>query len=103
MTFKGGALIGFFSATWPFATLTVSSDFISIKVFFIEYLFTKDHIYSLDSYSGLFSRGIKLIHDEPGLNMNVIFWSFSSERVLEEARKFGYNTNAAQQDAAANP
>jgi hypothetical protein len=103
MTFCGGALIGFFSATWPFAELKISSDAISLKVFFIEYTFTRLHVYSIEFYKGIFSRGIKIIHDEPGLNMNVVFWSFTPTRVLEEAQRLGYNTNTAEQDAAANP
>src|SRR5436190_17323565 len=33
MTFRRGARIGWFNATWPFATLSLSEDSVSLKVF----------------------------------------------------------------------
>jgi hypothetical protein len=91
MIYRGGARIGLFNATWPFATLRVTNEELSLKVFSKDYKFRKEEIRKLEIFHGWFSTGIKIIHSS-ACESHIVFWSFSAKEVLAAAAHAGYST-----------
>jgi hypothetical protein len=91
MIYRGGARIGLFNATWPFAMLRVTNEELSLKVFSKDYKFRKEEIRKLGIFHGWFSTGIKIIHSS-ACESHIVFWSFSAKEVLAAAAHAGYST-----------
>ena len=71
----GGARLGLFNATYPFATLSASSDALQLSCFSRDYAFPKDKIRKLSRYRGIFSVGLRIEHTEPAYPQFVVFWA----------------------------
>ena len=93
MTFLGGARIGMFNASWPFARLTLSEEMLLLKVLWVTYALKKEEVSRLEPFNGLFSSGVKIVHSTARLNPHAVFWSFDSGEVLTAARKLGFQTS----------
>lgn len=96
MTFRGGARLSLLNATWPFATLQLDSDSLSLKVFSRHYVLKKEEVRRLEYFRGWFSVGVKIVHSSPKLDSHAVFWSFEPKRVLAEAARLGYATDDAR-------
>jgi len=92
MIFRGGARIGLFNATWPFATLTISDTSISLQVFSRRYSLKKEEVTRLEYFRGWFSVGVKIVHKGAVLDSHAVFWSFEPTKVLAEAKRVGFQT-----------
>jgi hypothetical protein len=90
MTFRGGARVGIFNATWPFAKLSMNGDSVRLKVFSKTYELKKNEVTRLEGFRGWFSSGVKIMHSSTGLDPHVVFWSSSSHDILAVARKLGF-------------
>jgi hypothetical protein len=92
----GGARLGMFNATWPYAELTVFRSAIRLNCLGQEYLFAKDRIAALAKYRALFSIGLLIRHTVPVYPKFVVFWVslFWSrtpfEKLKEQLIEFGY-------------
>jgi len=73
-TQTGGARLGMFNATWPFATLSATPDRLCLSCFGRKYDFPKSSIRSLSKYSGIFSTGLRIQHTESSFPEFVVFW-----------------------------
>ena len=66
MKINGGARIGDFNVTAPFATLTLNYNYIIVEYCFLAFkdklVFEKDEIDSIVQYTGIMSTGIKINH-----------------------------------------
>ncbi len=73
----GGARLGFFNATWPFAKLTATEDSLTLKVAFMgSFTFTPDQVVRIDQYVRIpfAGWGIRIQHDVPHYPSKIIFW-----------------------------
>ena len=84
--------MGWFNATWPFATLSLSAESISLKVFSTMYAVKKEEVSRLEFFRGWLSSGIKIVHSGAGLPSHTVFWSFSPHEVLAAAKTLGFQT-----------
>jgi hypothetical protein len=79
----GGARIGMASATWIFATLSVSKDKLELKCNYNwQFGIQANDIVSLVPQSGFLSHGLKIVHRVPTYKDDVIFWTSSSPMEL---------------------
>jgi hypothetical protein len=92
-TFRGGARLGSFNVTWPFARLILSSSGSTLRVLCKSYEIGRDEIHALELHHGLFSKGVRIIHSNRQLPQNAIFWSCAPESVLAAAASHGFRTS----------
>jgi len=78
---RGGVLIGLLNFTWPFASIVVSQDNITIRVLFKKYTFTKSNIKALKKHNGIFSVGLKIEHTNSEVIGKLIFWTFNYKKL----------------------
>jgi len=71
----GGARLGLFNATYPFATLSADSNALQLSCFSRDYAFPKDKIRKLSRYRGIFSVGLRIEHTEQSFPQFVVFWA----------------------------
>lgn len=88
----GGARIGHFNATWPFAILTVNKDYLEINAGLIgNLIFRPSDVISIKPYSVLFSSGIRIIHKVENYNNLVVFSSLDNHsELLKEIKQTGF-------------
>jgi len=81
----GGARIGFFNANWPFATLKVDKNILTLSTcLFGNFFFNKDDISSIEPYGliPVIGRGIKINHKKKSYDSKIIFWTFGNPEIL---------------------
>lgn len=82
MKLTGGARIGWNYISYPFATLTISSEYVKLDVSSIrDFKFQPKDIISIEPYREL-RQGIKINHRVPGYNPKVIFWTAKEPEAL---------------------
>jgi hypothetical protein len=74
-TQTGGARLGMFNATYPFATLSATPDVLRLSCLGRDYSFRKESIRSLSRHRGIFSTGLRIEHTDPFFPEFVVFWA----------------------------
>ncbi len=91
---KGGARIGLMSASWPFATMTITREGIKLEVTLLgDYEFKVDDIEAIKPYGFIpvIGRGIKIIHNIDGYKNHIVFWIFNDrDKILSQIEAMGY-------------
>ena len=87
---RGGARLGSFNATWPFAQIVLDSSGITLKVFWKVYSFCKNEIIGLRKYDGIFSLGLLIEHQKTDYPNHIVFWTFNFEKLQEVTETLGY-------------
>jgi len=72
---EGGARLGYFNASWPFALLSGDSEELILSCLGRDYTFSKSKIRRLSRYRGLFSVGLRIEHSVESAPDVVIFWA----------------------------
>ena len=92
MTFAqiGGARIGLFNATWPFAKLVASPEELILWVVGIKFTFPKGSIVTLSPYSAVFSQGLRIDHRGIRAPRFIVFWSPNLPALSKELSALGY-------------
>ncbi|HYG14306.1 MAG TPA: hypothetical protein VEC12_01035 [Bacteroidia bacterium] len=86
----GGARIGLFNATWPFAKLIVSKEELVLRVLFLKYAFKPEDIITIKPYWEI-SYGLKIYHKVPNYNTHIVFWtSKNTQKLLQQIRSTGF-------------
>jgi hypothetical protein len=86
--FKGGAWIGFTSATCPFGILIIDKDSIVLKIDGLnELIFTKDNLERIEIKRFLF--GLKFI-PRPYRIAYFWYWPFKLKKVTNSLKQFGW-------------
>jgi hypothetical protein len=101
--FRGGAQIGWLNASWPFASLRVSVDGLSLSCLG-SYSFKPDQVVALEPYGSIpfFASGIQIRHNRPDYPERMIFWCMGSRRdALATIAQSGFR--ATGQALAARP
>ena len=89
-TVRGGARLGRIYRPWPFATLTLTEEALVLSVFFTTYVLKKDDVARLEPVDGWVSNGVRIVHLDPALNAQTVFWCQGAKALLAEARALGY-------------
>lgn len=91
----GGARIGAVNATWPFATLTVTPEKLTINATILgNYVFKPSDIISIEPYSRFLSQGIKINHKVASYKELIVFWSFGdSNELIKRIEQTGFLSN----------
>jgi len=87
---RGGARIGLFNATWPFARFTIDSNKIELKVLSKKYLFPRNEIAGLRKYEGIISLGLLIEHQKNEYPHHIVFWTFNFENLKKSTEILGY-------------
>ncbi|HMJ91636.1 MAG TPA: hypothetical protein VK530_17575 [Candidatus Acidoferrum sp.] len=92
----GGARIGNFNATFPFATLSFDSSALHLSCVGRNYHFPRSSIRRLSRHRGLFSVGLRIEHNQAALPefvvfwASMIFWSSAFEKLQRQLEALGY-------------
>lgn len=90
----GGARVGIFNVTWPFATLKVNKFKLELSIGLIgSFIFRSEDISSIEPYGVIpfFGRGIKINHHVTSYNQKIVFWTLGSPNTLiKEIYKTGF-------------
>ena len=99
MTLKetGGARIGMANATWPFATLTVTENLLTLNATILGNLtFKSGDIISIVPYTTipLLGQGIKINHRVYSYSEKVIFWTMKNPKeLIRKIEQTGFLSN----------
>jgi len=88
---RGGARLGAFNATWPFAKIVVDSGSLKLLVFFKKYHFNKNEIAGLRGYEGIFSIGLLIEHHKKDYPHHIVFWTFNFTKLKSSIEALGYS------------
>jgi hypothetical protein len=99
----GGARVGYWNATWPFARLMMTPDKLILKLLLSQELtFAKVDIDYFEVYRGSLPligkvlNGIGFIHRKPGYPERIIFWySGDPKQLANEIVSRGFGSTAA--------
>ena len=73
----GGARIGLFNVTWPFAKLSVTADQLTLKVMFSgTYQFPENSVIAIHKFVRIpfFGSGIRIEHSVSEYPRHIVFW-----------------------------
>ena len=91
---RGGGSAGWVNASWPFATLRATADYLSLEIAMIgTYGFAREQIVSLEPYGRIpiLFRGLRLVHTRDDCPRQLIFWCFGSpDRLIESIHRTGF-------------
>jgi hypothetical protein len=91
----GGARIGFFNATWPFAKLRANNGQVTLNVMFSgEYLFPENSVVEIRRYCDIpfFGWGVRIHHTISDYPQKIVFWYLGyPETVLAFLSASGFN------------
>lgn len=90
--FRGGARIGNMSSSWPFVTLTISKETLTLKIpLFGEYTFKASDVISLEPFTYFLNKGIRIKHRIQGYKEKIEFWTFKDpQAIIDQARMIGF-------------
>jgi hypothetical protein len=95
---RGGTRVGWFNATWPFATLSATANRLSLSCgVFGSWKFSPEDVVRLESYGSIpiLSSGIRIVHANPQYPEKVVFWCFGSpDRLIRRIGELGFRPRA---------
>ncbi len=105
MKHTGGIRIGWFHASWPFATLSCDAKEMNIKVLFSEeYRFSPNQVIGLEKVGSIpfLSQGVKIRHIVSEYPENIIFYwgGGDADKLIKDIHGLGFRPEAT---AAAAP
>lgn len=90
----GGARIGWFNATWPFAKLRADSDAVTLKVAFSgTYIFPASAVVAIRKFVHIpfVGWGVRIEHTVSGYPSHIVFWFLGyPATVLDFLRRQGF-------------
>ena len=95
-SWRGGARIDLQNATYPYATLSVSSEQLELSVSQMAYRFSPHQVRAIEEVRviPLIGRGIRIHHDVVGYPQLILFWTRGNpSAVAGELRQYGYGTD----------
>jgi hypothetical protein len=92
MTFSqiGGARLGLFNATWPFAKLVVEPEELKLSVLGIKFVFPKASITKIGKYTRFVSTGLRIEHSKKRVPSFIVFWTPNFSALSKELAALGY-------------
>ena len=89
----GGALIGWFSTSFPFATLSATESELTLNVLFQPtFSFVPKQVIGLKirGFLPLVDRGIKILHNVEGYPKDLVFWHPVPSWVIRRVHEVGF-------------
>ncbi len=90
----GGIRADGFRATWPFVSFEARREKLVLSLFSKRYEIEKDKIVALKRYKGVFFEGLKIEHSKYEIPQQLIFWTFSFDRLKDDLEKIGYKVES---------
>jgi hypothetical protein len=94
VTSRGGARIGWFNASWPFANFRSTATSLTLEVwFFGTFSFTPDQVVSIEKYGSIpfLGRGVRINHNVSRYPKKVVFWCLSDpDKFIQKVRETGF-------------
>jgi len=72
---KGGARLGWLSASWPFARLSASRESLRLSCPGRDYVFPRSSIRKLSRHRGIFSVGLRIEQRDEVAPEFIVFWA----------------------------
>ncbi len=94
-SWRGGARIDLQNATYPFATLTVSTGHLELRVAQMAYRFRPDEVRAIEVVRAIpfFGKGVRIHHATAGCPQLILFWTMGNPETLAGVlREYGYGT-----------
>jgi hypothetical protein len=93
----GGARIGFWNATWPFAQLSVTKEQLLLKVGILgTYTFKPDDVTSVEPYGWLpfLGKGVRINHRLSQYPEKIVFWYLCAnpKPIAETIHQMGFGS-----------
>ena len=74
----GQCYLGSMNWSFPLAQLSLNDSSAEIKIlWFKKFLFAPGDIQKIELFNGIFSKGIRIIHNRKDYPPFIVFWSFS--------------------------
>ncbi len=89
----GGGKFGNVRNSWPFVTLTISEDGISMKTFFQEVRMRREFIETIILKKGFINYRFVFKHNDPTIKKEIEFWTFSPDPVAKALRSQRYSVS----------
>ncbi|UCF80034.1 MAG: hypothetical protein JSV08_05790 [Acidobacteriota bacterium] len=103
VSFRGGARIGWVSATFPFAQLFADRKKLTIRVMFLgKYEFTPEQVVSIETYTVIpfLGWGVRVRHNVETYPKEIIFWCFGiPSSVVRRIRETGFTGQGEPSEA----
>jgi hypothetical protein len=90
VSMRGGARLGQFNATWPFARLTADTKTLRLSVLGAPLNFTRESVLELSAMRGYISRGLRIRHADKAYPERIIFWCFDLDALTAALRRLGW-------------
>ena len=90
----GGGKFGKVQNSWPFVTLTINDDGISIKTIFQEVKMKRNFIQTIILQKNFINYRLIFKHNDPAIEKEVEFWTFSPDPVVNSLKFQGYSVSA---------
>jgi hypothetical protein len=86
----GGGQFGKSQNSWPFVTLTIKNDAISLKTLFQEVRINRNSIQTIMMKKNFINHRFIFKHNDPSIEKEIEFWTFSPNPVAADLRSQGY-------------
>jgi len=96
-TQTGGARLGAFNASYPFAKLSGDAESLWVSCLGREYRFPRSDILRLCKYTGTLSVGVRIEHVQEAAPKLVVFWvsmffwTAGFQKLKQELERLGYS------------
>lgn len=98
LTQRGGAQIGWMGASWPFASLQIAPNSLTVSVLG-NYAFTPFDVHAIEpvGFIPILNMGIRIHHTRPDYPEKIVFYSIGGRnRLLAAARAAGFPVGQPQ-------
>jgi hypothetical protein len=89
----GGGKFGNVRNSWPFVKLTIESNSISMKTILQEVRMKREWIQAIILQKNFLNYRFIFKHNEPTIEREIEFWSFSPDPVVNSLRAKGYSVS----------
>jgi len=87
----GGGKFGKVQTSWPFMTLTISDDGISLRTILQEVRIKRESIHTIILHKTFLNHRFIFKHNDPAIKKDIEFWTFSPAPVANALRSHGYS------------
>ena len=89
----GGGKFGKVQNSWPFVTLTISDDGISMRTIFQEVKMKCNSIQAIILQKNFINYRFIFKHNDPAIQKEIEFWTFSPDPVVNALKSQGYSVS----------
>ncbi len=92
---RGGGRFGTVRNSWPFVTLEIRVDSISMRTIFQEVRMKREAIQTIILQRYFLNHRCIFKHNDPTIEKDIEFWTFSPKSVAQSLRSHGYPVEGA--------